>query len=181
MESAPEGDLSELRLKAKSLREELLEIDEKKKNMEEEIAVLTEVLQSPGQPGLTESLVDEEDFPRNDIDIPTVRKHRNRIAILQTDHKALYIKLEAKLHELHAVNRRIKEFGDIEETPKPTEEIKETNEETKEPVQASEKPAETSKQHDSKDKENEEKKDEPMEDEEEEIIMTHVSQMRSGS
>jgi len=37
--------------------------------MEEEIMILTESLTSPGQPGLQGGLVDEEDFPRADIDV----------------------------------------------------------------------------------------------------------------
>ena len=51
-----------------------------------------------------------------------VRKQRNRIAILQTDHKDLFLKMEKKLHELHAIQMKINEIklksgediGDVE-------------------------------------------------------------------
>jgi 26S proteasome regulatory subunit N4 len=42
-----------------------------------------------------------------------IRKQRNRIAILQTDHKALFKTLEEKLHTLHAVQRQIKESSQL--------------------------------------------------------------------
>ena len=37
-------------------------------------------------PGVKGSLVDAEGFPRADIDLFEVRKLRNRLACLQTDH-----------------------------------------------------------------------------------------------
>ena len=37
-----------------------------------------------------------------------VRKQRNRIAVLQTDHKELFNVMESRLHELHALQSRIK-------------------------------------------------------------------------
>lgn len=36
----------------------------------------------PGNPGVKEKLVDEEGFPRSDIDIFEVRKMRNRLACM---------------------------------------------------------------------------------------------------
>lgn len=46
-------------------------------------------------------LVDSEQFPRNDIDIPTVRQARHQIICLQNDHKNLMKTIEAELHKLH--------------------------------------------------------------------------------
>ena len=43
-----------------------------------------------------------------------VRTHRNRVAILQTDHKELYEKMSTKLHELHALQSQINELKDKE-------------------------------------------------------------------
>ena len=54
-----------------------------------------------GHPGLTEPLVDDQGFPRADVDLFEARKLRNRHACLQTDHKALMKQLEAQLFSLH--------------------------------------------------------------------------------
>ncbi|ESN94209.1 hypothetical protein HELRODRAFT_68925 [Helobdella robusta] len=51
--------------------------------------------------GMTESLVDNEQFPRNDIDIITVRNARQKIICLQNDHKAIMKEIETQLHKLH--------------------------------------------------------------------------------
>ena len=50
---------------------------------------ITEHLTSPGMPGLSGNLIDEEGFPRSDIDLFEIRKLRNRYACLQTDHQAV--------------------------------------------------------------------------------------------
>ena len=69
MEATGNSELDTLKSKASGLREELLKIDGERKKIEEEIEMLMEVLTAPGQPGMKEPLVDEEDFPRNDIDV----------------------------------------------------------------------------------------------------------------
>jgi len=51
------------------------------------------------------SLVDDEQYPRNDIDIYTVRRARNSVACLQNDHKEIMKQIESKLHEVHAQAR----------------------------------------------------------------------------
>ena len=53
----------------KNFRKELLAIDEEKTKMEEEIMAITESLTSEGMPGLKGNLVDEDGFPRADIDV----------------------------------------------------------------------------------------------------------------
>ena len=51
------------------------------------MAGIIEVLDAMnGNPGLKSPLVDDEGFPRADVDIFECRKLRNRHAILQTDH-----------------------------------------------------------------------------------------------
>lgn len=52
-------------------------------------------------PGVKGSLVDEEGFPRADIDLFEVRKFRNRLACLQTDHCTVMKKIEAGLLNIH--------------------------------------------------------------------------------
>jgi 26S proteasome regulatory subunit N4 len=44
-----------------------------------------------GEPpaGLKDSLIDQEGFPRGDVDIYEVKRKRQRLAVLNTDHKAL--------------------------------------------------------------------------------------------
>ena len=48
--------------------------------MEKAILDITEHLNAPGLPGVTGKLVDEEGFPRADIDIIEIRRMRNRLA-----------------------------------------------------------------------------------------------------
>lgn len=65
-----------------------------KDTLEKAILDITELLTAPGMPGVKGSLVDEEGFPRSDIDLFEVRKLRNRLACLQTDHTNLMKKIE---------------------------------------------------------------------------------------
>lgn len=51
---------------------------------------------------MTESLVDEEGFPRNDIDVYQVRHARQQIICLQNDLKALMKEIEKGIEEVHA-------------------------------------------------------------------------------
>ncbi|GBG34864.1 26S proteasome non-ATPase regulatory subunit 9 [Hondaea fermentalgiana] len=100
-----------------TLRNELLELQEQKKRNEDEAMALLDELNSPGADGsppvgLTGNLVDEEGFPRADIDIPRIRKHRNRLAILKTDRKTLEAQIEDKLHALHEAQRNAPDDDD---------------------------------------------------------------------
>ena len=56
-----------------------------------------------GNPGLKGHLVDNEGFPRADVDIIEVRKLRNRHACLQTDHTNLMKEVEKRLFGIHSV------------------------------------------------------------------------------
>ncbi|CAH1796142.1 unnamed protein product [Owenia fusiformis] len=76
-----------------------------KDKLEEEIKALTDLLESQKEVGMTESLVDEEQFPRADIDVYSVRYARNRIICLQNDHKALMKDIEEVLYQVHAEAR----------------------------------------------------------------------------
>lgn len=55
-------------------------------------------LQSNNGPGVSGSLVDQEGFPRADIDIPSIRAQRQRLAVLQTDHKTLMKEIDHYMH-----------------------------------------------------------------------------------
>mmetsp|Transcript_2444 Transcript_2444/g.5601 ORF Transcript_2444/g.5601 Transcript_2444/m.5601 type:complete len:239 (-) Transcript_2444:591-1307(-) len=114
-----------LRAEFEARRQELLELEKKLKRNEDEALALLEVLNSPGPDGsapvgLTGNLVDEEGFPRADIDIPTIRKHRHRLAILKTDRKALERDIEEKLHELHEAQRNLPDDEEDEDQKEST-------------------------------------------------------------
>ena len=88
-------------LSADVRRQELMSLMKKKDEMEKSIIDITEYLEAPGMPGVKGSLVDEEGFPRNDIDLFDIRKNRNRLACLQTDHVNLMKDIEKGLFALH--------------------------------------------------------------------------------
>ncbi|XP_046854106.1 26S proteasome non-ATPase regulatory subunit 9-like isoform X2 [Xenia sp. Carnegie-2017] len=50
-------------------------------------------------------LVDNDDYPRQDIDVYAVRFARNRIICLQNDHKALMKLIEDGIHDVHTAAR----------------------------------------------------------------------------
>ena len=79
----------------------LMEKMQQKDKMEKEIMDITEYLESEGQPGLKGGLIDNEGFPRSDIDIVEIRKLRNRLALLQTDHTTVMKLIEKGLENLH--------------------------------------------------------------------------------
>ncbi len=51
------------------------------------------------------ALVDDEGFPRSDVDVHSVRQWRNRLACLYNDHKVLSEKIEKALHEYFEGNK----------------------------------------------------------------------------
>lgn len=51
------------------------------------------------------NLLDEDSYPRSDIDIYQVRLARQRIICLQNDHRELMAQIENLLHRLHAEQR----------------------------------------------------------------------------
>mmetsp|Transcript_15665 Transcript_15665/g.25989 ORF Transcript_15665/g.25989 Transcript_15665/m.25989 type:complete len:204 (+) Transcript_15665:129-740(+) len=75
----------------------------RREEIEEEIETLTESLRSG--PGLSGNLIDKDGFPRSDLDIPSVRSSRNRLACLHTDHKQITKQIEQDLLKLHAQTR----------------------------------------------------------------------------
>ncbi|GFR41723.1 hypothetical protein Agub_g2474 [Astrephomene gubernaculifera] len=88
-----------------ALRQELRDLDNQRRAIEDEIALLSERLNAPGQPGIKGSLLDKEGFPRADIDVAQVRRDRNRLIFLTNDQKTLTDKLARLLGELHTATR----------------------------------------------------------------------------
>mmetsp|Transcript_108984 Transcript_108984/g.172160 ORF Transcript_108984/g.172160 Transcript_108984/m.172160 type:complete len:216 (+) Transcript_108984:80-727(+) len=84
--------------------EDFKELAKKKQALEAELKSLEEYLNETGL-GLKGPLIDEEGFPRADIDIYAIRKARNRFACAQTDHVEVMKKIEAALFSLHSESR----------------------------------------------------------------------------
>lgn len=85
-----------------SRKEQILKLIEEKDKIERTINDFGRVLAANGNVGLTESLVDDFGFPRNDIDVYQVRQARNQIVCLQNDLKTLLKEIEQGLCEVHA-------------------------------------------------------------------------------
>lgn len=89
-------------------------MEESRKLMATEKELLTELkdleqqLQAQGV-GMTEPLIDNEGFPRSDIDIPTIRLLRNRVHHVRNDHKDVMKKIESTLSLIHSLSRESNE------------------------------------------------------------------------
>ncbi|ELT92719.1 hypothetical protein CAPTEDRAFT_171080 [Capitella teleta] len=86
-------------------KRQLNDLMDRKKQIEEDIKELKDVLESQSGVGMEGSLVDADQFPRNDIDVYSVRQARHRIICLQNDHKELMKQIEEGLHYVHAAAR----------------------------------------------------------------------------
>lgn len=86
-------------------RAELNKLQQERAALEAEINERSARLNAPGQPGMHESLIDKEGFPRADIDVHAVRLDRNAVIRLTNDHKAISQRMEQALHKLHALAR----------------------------------------------------------------------------
>ncbi|XP_055371625.1 26S proteasome non-ATPase regulatory subunit 9 [Condylostylus longicornis] len=85
-----------------SKKEQTLKLIAEKDKIEQKIKEFGAVLEANGNIGMTGSLIDNEGFPRNDIDVYQVRTARNQIICLQNDLKALMKEIEKGIHEVHA-------------------------------------------------------------------------------
>jgi 26S proteasome non-ATPase regulatory subunit 9 len=77
----------------------------KKQRIEEEISMLTEVLESTPA-GVSGPLVDREGFPRADCDLWMVRTNRKSRICLTNDQKAIMKEIDQYLKLLHEAQRR---------------------------------------------------------------------------
>jgi 26S proteasome non-ATPase regulatory subunit 9 len=71
-----------------------------KQTLEEEMEALAAELTSGSNPGLKGPLVDNEGFPRADIDVYRVRQLRHELAVKTTDHKETMKRIEELLPRL---------------------------------------------------------------------------------
>lgn len=85
-----------------NLKAETMKLMDERANKEAEMDVIIQRLCQPGGPGLSGNLVDSEGFPRTDIDIPTVRADRRRLAELRNDHKIMTEKIDQNIQVLHS-------------------------------------------------------------------------------
>ncbi|XP_060171774.1 uncharacterized protein LOC132602962 isoform X2 [Lycium barbarum] len=85
-----------------NLKAETMKLMDERANKETEMDVIIQRLSQPGGPGLSGNLVDSEVFPRTDIDIPTVRADRHRLAELRNDHKIMTEKIDQNIQVLHS-------------------------------------------------------------------------------
>ncbi|XP_009624876.1 uncharacterized protein [Nicotiana tomentosiformis] len=85
-----------------NLKAETIKLMDQRANTEAEMEIIIQRLCQPGGPGLSGNLVDSEGFPRTDIDIPTVRADRRRLAELRNDHKIMTEKIDQNIQVLHS-------------------------------------------------------------------------------
>ncbi|KAF7458960.1 26S proteasome non-ATPase regulatory subunit 9 [Cryptosporidium felis] len=79
------------------------ELNNRKTDIEKEVNELMEFLNSCGPDvGLKGNLVDDEGFPRSDVDLYAVRRARNRIAVLNTDYTRVMKEIEERLFDIHS-------------------------------------------------------------------------------
>ena len=101
----------------------LFKLNRQRTSMENEMEALVDDLRSPrgpnnyiaGIPG-EGRLVDDQGFPRADIDLYDVRTKRHRYVCLQTDHKNVMKNLEMELKATHRVQI---EINKIQPEPEP--------------------------------------------------------------
>ena len=85
-------------------KDEVLALMKEKDRLEEELKEWASVLEGQNV-GMEDTLIDEEGYPRNDIDVQRVREARNKIICIRNDLKAIMVAIEKGLHSLHAQSR----------------------------------------------------------------------------
>jgi len=109
----------------------LIKLNRQRTSMEKEMEALVDDLRSPrgpnnyiaGIPG-EGRLVDDQGFPRADIDLYDVRTKRHRYVCLQTDHKNVMKNLEIELKATHRVQIEINKIQPEPEPKQMTQEDK---------------------------------------------------------
>lgn len=84
-----------------SFKEEALKLNDEKKKIESQISEWKSVLDGEKNVGMDGPLVDNEGYPRNDIDVHKIRIARQKIICLSNDHKSLMTKLADLLNKIH--------------------------------------------------------------------------------
>ncbi|XP_030273463.1 26S proteasome non-ATPase regulatory subunit 9 [Sparus aurata] len=93
--------------------EDVQNLVKKKDEIEEQIKAYYDVLEDQGV-GVEEPLIDEEGFPRSDVNLYQIRTARHNISCLQNDHKAIMVEIEEALHKLHAREKAKREQDETE-------------------------------------------------------------------
>jgi len=88
-------------------RPEILRLIKRREDIDEQITALGGILTS-NKIGMSEPLVDQEGYPRTDVNVYQVRHARHMIICLQNDFKALTKEIDQKLQRYHA---QLKERG----------------------------------------------------------------------
>ena len=78
-------------------RQDALKLNDEKIKIEKEISEWKSVLDSEQNVGMDGPLVDNEGYPRNDLDIPKIRMARHKIICLSNDHKDVMNKIALAL------------------------------------------------------------------------------------
>ncbi|SOV10960.1 proteasome regulatory protein, putative [Plasmodium sp. gorilla clade G2] len=86
--------------------DEFNELVKKREDIENELKVHMDFLESPENKnvGMKGNLIDSEGFPRNDIDIYSIRVARNKIICLKNDYIDINKKLEEYIHKVHSTH-----------------------------------------------------------------------------
>ena len=79
----------------------------KKDDIEAEIKVWHDILDSNKSVGTKGPLVDNEGYPRSDIDVHQVTIARNKLVHLQNDHKNIMHHIEEELKNLHQAKKNL--------------------------------------------------------------------------
>lgn len=95
-----------------SARDRLNRLIAQREALELEADAIASELNSPGpngEPpaGIKSPLVDNEGFPRADIDLFNIRSKRQRLAIINTDHKSLMSEIELSLQEVLTISSTV--------------------------------------------------------------------------
>ncbi|CDJ27829.1 26S Proteasome non-ATPase regulatory subunit 9, putative [Eimeria mitis] len=90
-----------------SLAAEAEEVYRQRQQVEERMEALASFLTSDGMPGLDGPLVDEEGFPRADIDVHAVRDARHRLACLKTDYQKMQYQFKKRKNLLSYLKKRV--------------------------------------------------------------------------
>ncbi|XP_031618089.1 26S proteasome non-ATPase regulatory subunit 9 [Contarinia nasturtii] len=88
-----------------SHKEEVMKLIAKKEQIERSINDCGQILLANKNVGMTESLLDSEGFPRDDIDVYAVRQARHQIICLQNDLKSTMKEIEDGLVNVHTEAR----------------------------------------------------------------------------
>ena len=96
-------------------REELEALYAEREELESQMEALGGTLTYEGGPGLKGGLVDEEGFPRADLDIVTIRRTRHTLACMKTDYAELSRRIEERVFALLAPTQATASSGAVSE------------------------------------------------------------------